>query len=150
MTDMIITRIRRILIGQDSNTYYEWFGIKSANWTDATPWEHIEIPSGPMLHQHLHSPHFRGEIRCHGLNTLHTALFDTIINGSGKTAVNQNTMVKTNVEYLQVDVVTDQNEIIPFIMDGFKVETIGIENIELGMEAVWIIRFTADRIVMGE
>jgi hypothetical protein len=147
----IITRIKRILIGKSENLEdcYEWFGIKSTNWSDVTPWEHIEIPSGPMLHQHLHSPHIKGEIRCHDLNALYQALFNTEINGNGKTAVNSNTMVKTNVEYLQIDMINESNNVVSVFLDGFKVETIGVESIELGGEALWIVRFTADRVVYG-
>jgi hypothetical protein len=144
----IIIRVRKIAIGTDEVNVYEWYGIKSINWSDVTPWEHIEIPAGPMLHQHLHSPHINGELRCNDLNTLYTALFLTPINGT-KTAVNANTMVKYTVNYLRVDMINDGGVVVPVYLDGFKVETIGVDSIELGNEAMWVVRFTADRIVYG-
>lgn len=145
----IIIRIRKIAIGKNEGNVYEWYGIKSINWSDVTPWEHIEVAAGPMLHQHLHSPHLNGELRCHDLNALYTALFLTLINAADKTAVNANTTVKYTVDYLRVDMVNDSGVVVPVYLDGFKVETIGVESIELGSEAMWVVRFTADRIVYG-
>jgi len=145
----VIIRPKDIEIGSNANEHYLWFGIDSINWTDVTPWEHIEIPAGPMVHQHLHSPHIRGEIRCYDFDALYKALFSTIINVSNKTAVNPDTMAKYTVDYFKVNIVNDKNETIEVIIDGFKVETVGVENIKLGSEALWIVKFSADRIAYG-
>jgi hypothetical protein len=58
-------------------------------------------------------------------------------------------MVKYTVNYLRVDMINDGGVVVPVYLDGFKVETIGVDSIELGNEAMWVVRFTADRIVYG-
>ena len=149
MTNSIITRPKRVNIGVNDTTYYSWYGIMSINWADVTPWVHIDIPSGLMVHQHILSPHVRGEIRCKDLATLHTALFDTYIDANNHTAINTNNNRKYNVEYFKVELLNELKELVEVFFDGFKVETIGVENIQLGIEAVWIVHFTADRVSFG-
>ena len=145
----VIVRPKSIEIGSSSSSYYLWFGIDSINWTDTSPWEHIEIPAGVMIHQHLHSPHIRGEIKCYDLNSMYKALFSTVIDVYNKTAVNPDTMNKYNVEWFKINIVNERNEVTEIILDGFKVETIAVDNIKLGIEALWVVRFTADKLVMG-
>jgi len=146
----VIVRPKSINIGKTENDNYEWFGIQSINWRDITPWVHITIPSGLMIHQHIISPHVEGEIKCKDLSLLYTALFETAIDNNNHPAINaQQSNRKYTVQYFKANVLTELKEIVEIIFDGFKVETIGVENIELGTESAWVIRFTADRVVFG-
>ena len=145
-----LVKVKSIVLGKNSTETYEWFGIHSVNWRDVTPWVHIDIPNGVMVHQHILSPHIEGEIKCKDLSTLHTALFTTIIDNNNHTAITTQTNRKYAVNYFNIRILNSSNELIGVLFDGFKVETLGIENIELGLEATWIIRFTADRMVIGD
>lgn len=144
MTNVII-RPKSINIGiSDEDSPYEWFGIDSINYSDSNPWEHIEIPSGPMVHQHIHSPHIKGEIRCTDLDALYTALFSTYIDDDDHTAIDATTLTKTVVGYFNINVIDEKGNAVEILLDGFRVETLGPESIKLGKETVWIIKFTAD------
>ena len=149
MSDNIILRSRKIKIGKDASNYYSWYGITSISWSDVTPWLHIDIPSGLMIHQHILSPHIRGEIRCKDLTTVHTALFTTPIDVNNHTAIDSQHNRKYNVEYFKIELINRLKQVVEVSFDGFKVETIGVENIELGTESTWVIHFSADRIAFG-
>jgi len=60
--DIAIVRPYSIVLGPYANgtSTYEWTGIKNIKWEDVSPWVHTDIPHGPMLHQHLRSPHVTG------------------------------------------------------------------------------------------
>jgi len=142
----LIIRPKLIKIGKSeaTNDHYEWYGIKSINWSDVTPWVHTDIPSGPMIHHHLRSPHIVGELRTPDLAALYAAIFTTPIDASGHTAVHPNTNIKYTISFFAVDIITEEGGIIQVIFDGLKIETVGVENIELGEPAVWVVKFTAD------
>jgi len=142
----IFVRVKKCIIGSDENNTYEWYGIKKLTFGDVDPWVHIEIPAGLMLHQHLKPTHLEGEIVVNDLGALYEALFETEINSNGDTAINPSNGRKYSVEYILFTLVNQEGTEYQIILDGFKVNTVSTGGIELGTEAVWIVRFTADRV----
>ena len=142
----IFTRVQKCLIGKDEDNIYTWYGIKKLSFEDVDPWVHIDIPAGLMIHQHLRSVHYTGEIIVNDLETLYTALFETYIDSSNRTAVSVSTGKKYNVEYIAFDIVDINKEVHKILFDGFKVKTVTCLGVELGTETQWIVRFIADRI----
>ena len=141
----IIIRPYCITLGNGTSSY-DWYGIRSIKWSDVTPWVHIDIPSGPMLHQHIRSPHVTGEIVAIDLDKLYTALFSTAVNGSNSAIDINDNNKKYPVTYCRFKFINQDNEIVEYSVSKLRIETIGVENIELGTEARWLIRFSADLI----
>ena len=139
----IIIRPYSIVLG-NGITSYEWFGIRNIKWSDVSPWVHIDIPSGPMLHQHIRSPHVTGEIVAIDLDKLHTALFTQAVNGSNPAININDNNKKYPVTYCIFKFINQNNEIIEYSVSKLRIETIGPDLIELGHETRWIIKFTCD------
>ena len=141
----VLIRPYSIVLGNGTSSY-EWFGIRNIKWSDVSPWVHIDIPSGPMLHQHIRSPHVTGEIVAIDLDKLYTALFTTAVNGSNPAININDNNKKYPVTYCRFKFINQDNEIVEYSVSKLRIETIGVENIELGTEARWLIRFSADLI----
>jgi len=143
----ILIRPKSIVIGpyENGSSSYEWTGIKSIKWNDVTPWIHIDIPSGPMLHQHIRSPHVEVEISVMDLDKLHTALFNTTIDTNNHVAVDINKYNrKYPITYCRFKFIDQNGEIIEYSARFLRIATIGPDAIELGKETRWIIRATCD------
>ena len=142
----IIIRPYSIVLGPYANgsNSYEWFGIRNIKWSDVSPWVHIDIPSGPMLHQHIKSPHVTGEIIAIDLDKLYTALFSTAVNGSNPAIDINNNNKKYPVTYCVFKFIDQNGDIIEYSVSKFRIETIGPDLISLGHETRWVIRFTCD------
>jgi len=143
-----IVRPYSIVLGPYSNgaSAYEWTGIKNIKWEDVSPWVHTDIPHGPMLHQHLRSPHVTGEIVVVDLDKLHTALFTTVVNDTfSKPAIDiNNNNRKYPVTYCKFRFIDQDKNMIEYSVSKFRVETIGPDLISLGYETRWIIKFSCD------
>ena len=147
----VVLRPKKIIIGKASNNAIDWIGIRSVRYKEVSPWVHIDIPSGVMVHQHIKSPHVTGEIRCKDFSQLYTALFNTPIDSSNHTVIDtSNFYTKWQVDYLRIVVVAENKTEITFRVDGFKVASVYPANIELGLETEWIVEFNADRIIKEE
>jgi hypothetical protein len=149
MSIKILIRPKSIVIGPYDNgtSTYEWTGIKSIKWNDVTPWVHTDIPQGPMLHQHLRSPHVEIEIAVMDLSALYTALFDTVIDSNDHVAVDiNNNNRKYPVVYCRFRFIDQDGEVVEYSVKDFRISTIGPDSIELGKETRWIIKATADLI----
>ena len=145
---MIILRPKLIKIGKNSSNAVNWTGVRSVKYKEVSPWIHIDIPSGVMVHQHIKSPHVTGEIRCKDFSQLYTALFETVIDSNNHTAIDtSNFYTKWQVDYLRIVVVAENKTEVTFRVDGFKVTSVYPANIELGVETEWIVEFSADRII---
>ena len=148
----LLLRVKSIVLGPfaSGNESYEWFGIRNIKWTDVSPWVHIDIPAGPMLHQHLRSPHITGEIIAVDLDAIHTALFVTAVNttqyGYHPLIDINNNNRKYPATYCRFKFINHKNEIVEYSVSKFRIETIGPDLIELGHETRWNIRFSADLI----
>lgn len=103
-----------------------------------------------MKHQHIRSPHVNGEIHCYDALSMNTALYDTVIDSSGhKAIVTSPASRKYPVGYLVING-TDQNgNDIELTVTDFRVETVNVTGIEVGKEAMFIIKFSADLIDIG-
>jgi len=144
----IILRPKKIIIGKASNNAMDWVGIRSVRYKEVSPWVHIDIPAGVMVHQHIKSPHVTGEIKCKDFSQLYTALFETLIDSNNHVAIDtSNFYTKWQVDYLRIVVVAENKTEITFRVDGFKVTGVYPTNIELGVETEWTVEFTADRII---
>lgn len=147
MSEQILTRIKSISIGVDVNNSYPWTGIRIAKWHDVTPWVHIEIPKGYMKHHHIHSPHVEGEIICYDLASMIVALYQTEIDADGNFAVEPLEDEKRPVTYFLFNVTAQDGTAITFQLLDFRVSTIINEGIEVGKEAAFVVKFTADLII---
>jgi hypothetical protein len=148
-TDSVLVRPYSIVIGPYDNATgsYEWFGVKSIKWNDVTPWVHIDIPQGPMLHQHLRSPHVDVTIEVMDIGKMHTALFNTMIDSNGHVAVDiNNNNKKYPITYCIFKFMDINNDIVEYSVKFLRIATIGVDNIESGKETRFIIRATADLI----
>ena len=148
-TGSILIRPKSIKVGLASNgsDAYEWFGIRSIRWEDVSPWVHIDIPAGPMLHQHIKSPHVEGTIEVTDLSAMYTALYTTTINndgGSNHSAIEVGTARKYPVRYCHLYLIDQNNNVIEYSLKDFRVNRIGVDRIELGRETRYIIYFTCD------
>ena len=145
---MIVLRPKLIKIGKDSGSAINWTSVRSVKYKEVSPWVHIDIPAGLMIHQHIKSPHVTGEIRCKDFNQLYTALFNTPIDASNHTAIDTSVFyTKWQVDYLRIVVVAENKTELTLRVDGFKVTSLYPHNIELGVETEWIVEFSADRII---
>jgi len=148
---MIVLRPKLIKIGRNASDAVNWTSIRSVRYKEVSPWVHIDIPSGVMIHQHIKSPHVTGEIRCKDYDQLYTALFETLIDGDNHTAIDtSNSYTKWQVDYLRIVVVAENKTEVTFRVDGFKVASVYPANIELGVETEWIVEFNADCIIKEE
>ena len=151
-TQQIIIRPQSIKVGlaENGSDAYEWLGIRSIKWEDVSPWVHIDIPAGPMLHQHIKSPHVEGTIEIIDLGTMFTALYNTTVNNDGgenHTAIEVSTGRKYPIRYCHIYLIDQNNQVVEYAVKDFRVNRIGIERVELGIEARYIIYFTADLVV---
>ncbi|MGB9856102.1 MAG: hypothetical protein ACPLKS_06130 [Caldisericum exile] len=146
----IIVRPKKVLIGKASETAYDWTGVLRVEYEEESPWVHIDIPGGLMVHQHIKSPHVRGVISCVDLDSFKTALFDTVIDDENHKAIDtSNFYTKWTVKYLRIIVVNESMVEQYFDVDNFKVDRIEVENVELGREAIFKVYFTADRVLIS-
>jgi hypothetical protein len=146
---VVLTRVQEIDIGTSSSGYFTWTGIRLVQYQEKDVWEHIEIPTGDtMVHQHIHNPHISGEIQCYDLQSLYTALYQTIIDSNGHTAIIPNTGRKWNVGYLQIQVQTDTG-ITTYICSNFKVSVANLSPIIVEREAVYSVKWTADVVAIN-
>lgn len=139
-----------ILNATPLNTYlpYSWKGIRTVKWNDVSPWVHIDIPHGPMLHQHMKSAHVEGEIMCHDLNALTVALYTTLIDFNGHYAINRATAEKRPVGWFVANFTATDNSKQSFTLTGFRVETAGVPGgVEVGKEALFVVKFSGDIMV---
>lgn len=145
---IILIRPKKILIGKSSDTAYNWTGILRVEYEESSPWVHIDIPGGVMVHQHIRSPHIEGVITCIDLEKLETALYTTVIDSYNHTAISTTDFyTKWSVDYLKIVTVNDAGAEVILSVDGFRVERVEIENIELGTETRFRVHFTCDRIL---
>jgi hypothetical protein len=143
----IILRPKLIKIGTSSDNAVDWI-VRSVRYREVSPWVHIDIPAGLMVHQHIKSPHVTGEIRCKDFDQLYTALFQTVIDNYGHKAIDTTSFyTKWEVDYLRIIVVGTNKVETTFRVDGFKVTSLYPSNVELGLETEWIVEFSADRII---
>ena len=155
----ILVRPEYILIGINSGNNFKWIGIESVSFKDTDPWEHIEIPTGQMKHQSIHSPHIMGEIICKDNSSMRVALFFTKINGSltysgnvtndgavGGYAVEYATNLKFPVSFFTVYFKDAYNNESNYALSGFRVQTIELVQLEIGKETAFKIKFSADLI----
>mgnify|MGYP001150311102 CR=1 FL=1 len=145
----VLVRVHSILIGKDAGNAYEWKGIKTVQWSDVTPWEHIEVPHGPMIHQHLHSPHVNGTIVAIEWRDLTKALYQTAIDNAGHNAITSEN-VKWSIQYLVVRIITHSGDEIDAVFTNLKVGYIELSPIELGRDVTFTIHFTADLVELRE
>jgi hypothetical protein len=145
---MIILRPKYIKIGKDASNSGYWTSIRSVKYKEVSPWVHIEIPAGTMVHQHIKSPHVTGEIRCKDYSQLYHALFEIYVDASNHTAIDTSVFyTKWQVDYLRIVVEVENKTELTFQVDGFKVTSLYPVNIELGLETEWVVEFSADRII---
>lgn len=153
MTQSIITRVKNIYIGTagTANNYFVWTGIRSVRYIDTDPWLHIKIPYGKMIHQEIVSPHITGEIRCHDLTALNTALYTTVIDAYNHKAIDKTNVatvgsIKWKVDYLVMHYANQSNTEITATFDDFRVHTVTIENVEAAKETLFVVKFSADEV----
>lgn len=143
----ILIRPKSIVIGPYDNgaSTYTLYGIRNIKWNDVSPWVHTDIPQGPMLHQHLHSPHVEVTMELIDLDKLHTALFTTPIDSSGHVAIDiNNNSRKYPITYCRFYFVDHNGDIIEYSVKFLRVETIGVDAIELGRETRFIVKCSCD------
>lgn len=136
-----------ILIGKNSVSYYKWSGIKSVKWNDTSPWVHIDIPGGLMVHQHIRSPKVTVTIECIDQLSLFEALFNTVIDNYNKTALDySNFYVKNEIGYLEI-IVSGEDKI-EYGMKCFnaKVESLLPLEVIQRTETKWQVVITCDKI----
>jgi len=141
----VLYHIEDIHIGKDGTHYFEWKGIEDIKFADVSPWEHIEIPHGPMIHQHVHSPHCRGEIICVDFNAMYKALFNNPIDTYDHNAIESPpSRTKWNVNYFIVAAYTQSGKVVAISFNNFKVEFINVIGVKVGIDSLWSVHFTAD------
>jgi len=141
----LLLRIDSIRIGNASNSYYEWKGIDGIpRWEDTTPWVHIMIPGGAMVHQHILSPHVVGEIVAVDLTSMITALYSTTIDNAGHKAIEESK--KYTVGYLAMKLVTQDGTVKTVTFTDFKVEWVTAGPTKFNIETRFIVHFTADSV----
>ena len=153
MTASIITRVKNARIGTagTANNYFVWTGIRSVKFDDTDPWVHISTLHGKMLHQEVRSPHIEGEILCHDLTAMSTALYNTTIDSLNHKAIDKTNVttigsVKWKVDYFVVNFANQSNTEIVATFSDFRIHKIIVDNIEAGKEATFIIKFSADEV----
>jgi hypothetical protein len=146
----LIIRPDKILIGIDEYNNYEWIGIRSVSYKETSPWIHIDIPYGTMLHQHIKSVEYDIMIRCKDFNSLYNAVFETPIDDEGHTAIDTSQYYNKNViGYLAVIVVGNGKRKYKIKFEDVKVKAIYPSNVELGLETEWVVELTAKKIKYG-
>jgi hypothetical protein len=135
------------LVQASSSAVYTWTGLKSVSLKDANQWLEIDRPHGPMLHHHIKSPHFTGEIDCYDFASMLTALFKTYIDANGNFAVSSTDDSKHVVSFMAIHLVMQDSTEVYFRATGFRVRTWSIGKVEVGSEAVHTVEFMADLVV---
>jgi hypothetical protein len=153
MSSKIILRTSYILIGYgpaDHNpcnpyTPYTWKGIKEDSYIPTSPWEHIEIPSGLMVHQHIHSPHIKGIIKCVDLADLLVALYETVIDNYAHYAIGPSPMQeKYKIGYFVIVKYAQDGTAYYFNFGNVRIDYVELEGTVVPKESIWAVHFTAD------
>jgi hypothetical protein len=146
----LILRPEKILIGVNEYNNYEWTGIKSVNYKETSPWVHIDIPYGTMLHQQVRSTEYNITIKCKDFNSLYNAVFETLIDDEGHTAIDTTQYYNKNViGYFTIVVVGNDKKKYKIKFEDVKVKSIYPSNVELGLETEWVVELTAKKIKYG-
>jgi len=143
MTSSIINRVASIRLGIDGNVgdFYDWIGVNEVKLTPLKPNEDIEIPSGEMIHQYIHPPHIELEITCKDLRSLTTALWSTVIDGTGDYAINNSWTVGTGntIAYFIIRAVDQTGAIISYQLTNVEIETV-IPTMIANKEAGYLVK----------
>jgi hypothetical protein len=146
----LVLRPDKVLIGIDEYNNYEWTGIRSVSYIETSPWVHIDIPSGTMLHQHIKSVEYNIKITCKDFNSLYNAVFETAIDDEGHTAIDTSQYYSKNViGYFTIVVVGNDKKKYKIKFEDVKVKSIYPSNVELGLETEWVVELTAKKIKYG-
>ena len=141
----VIIRVKQILIGKNSSEYYSWKDDFIIRYRGNSPWENIEIPSGKMVKQHIHSPHTTGEIKIKDLAAMQEALFETIIDDNDNVAI-KSSGVKNIVNYFRTEYMRSDGNIQVVNFIEFRVDFIAVDEIRTDTEALFTIHFSADSV----
>jgi hypothetical protein len=143
----LILRPDKVLVGIDEYNNYEWTGIRSISYKETSPWIHIDIPYGTMVHQHIKSVEYNIKITCKDFNSLYNAVFETPIDNEEHTAIDTSQYYSKNIiNYFEIIVVGENKRKYKIRFEDVKIKSVYPSNVELGLETEWVVELTAKKI----